>query len=70
LAGLSIDDYIDEHEDDSLAHAICAAIAGVPLDWESLQIATAADPILQELTSLIESGPLTSKRLIPTSIHK
>ncbi len=67
---LSIDDHIDDHEDNGLAHAICAAVTGIPLDWESLQIATASDPTLQELTSLIESGPPTSKRLMPTSIRE
>lgn len=45
LAGLSITEHIDEDKD-GLAAAMCATIAGTPLDWESLQIATAADPIL------------------------
>jgi hypothetical protein len=52
LAGLST---ADPTEDDNkgLAFAMCAAIAGIPLDWESLQIATAADTTLQELATMI-----------------
>jgi len=46
LAGLFITEPSDEDEDDGLAMVMCAAIAGTPLDWESLQIATASDPIL------------------------
>ena len=70
LAGLSITEPIDEDEDDGLAAAMCAAIAGTPLDWESLQIATAADPILTELDATIENGPPERRHHLPQSIRE
>ena len=69
LAGLSITEPIDE-DDDGLATAMCAAIAGTPLDWESLQIATAADPILTELDATIETGPPERRHHLPPSIRE
>ena len=69
LAGLSITEPIDE-DDDGLAAAMCAAIAGTPLDWESLQIATAADPILTELDATIETGPPERRHHLPPSIRE
>lgn len=46
---------------------MCAAIIGTPLDWESLQIATAADTALQELVTTIENGtPAAIQHLLPS----
>ncbi len=68
LAGLSTTDPTAD-DDEGLASAMCAAIAGIPLDWESLQVATAADTTLQELATTIENGPPNARpihtRLVP-----
>ena len=63
LAGISIA-HPTEDAAAGLATALCAAITGIPLDWETLQVATAADDSLQELSLLIEHGP---RHLMPPS---
>ena len=68
LAGLSTADPTED-DDEGLASAICAAIAGTPLDWESLQVATAADTTLQELATVIENGPPNARHHLPPSIR-
>ena len=66
LAGISIA-HPTEDPAAGLATALCAAITGIPLDWETLQVATAADDSLQELSLLIEHGPPEKRHLMPPS---
>ena len=69
LAGLSTTDPTAD-DDEGLASAMCAAIAGIPLlDWKSLQDATAADTTLQELATMIENGPPNARHHLPPSIR-
>ncbi len=60
LAGISIapPTGVDDSEDDDsgLAIALSAAITDIPLNWEAIQVATAADGPLQELTLIIEDA--------------
>ena len=60
---------LDEDEDHGLAIALCAAITITPINWEDLQIATAADPALQDLTYYIEEGTPTDKHSLPPAIR-
>ncbi len=54
LAGISIEPPTgvnhSEDDDSCLAIALSAAITDIPLNWETIQVATAADGPLQELT--------------------
>ena len=60
---------LDEDEDHGLAIALCAAITITPINWEDLQITTAADPALQDLTYYIEEGTPTDKHSLPPAIR-
>ncbi len=66
LAGISI---AHPTEDDAagLSTAFCTAITGIPINWETLHVATAADDFLQELSLLIEHGPPERRHLMPPS---
>ena len=66
LAGISIAPPTEE-DDAGLATALCAATSSTPLDWEAIQIATAADDSMQELSLLIEQGPPDRRHLMPLS---
>ena len=66
LAGISITPPTEE-DDAGLATALSAAISSIPLDWEAIQIATAADDQMQELSLLIEQGPPDRRHLMPSS---
>ena len=73
LAGISVaptngvDNSVDD--DTGLAIALSAAIADIPLNWEAIQVATAADGPLQELTLIIEDGPPARRNQMPQSIR-
>ena len=60
---------LNEDEDHGLAIALCAAITITPINWEDLQITTAADPALQDLTYYIEEGTPTDKHSLPPAIR-
>ena len=53
LAGISIVPPTEE-DDAGLVTALCTVTSNIPLDWEAIQIATAADDSMQELSLLIE----------------
>ena len=57
-------------EDHGLAIALCAAISIAPINWEDLQIATAADATLQDLIYYIEEGTPTDKNMLPPAIRE
>ena len=69
LAGISIATPTED-DDAGLASAMCAATSGIPLDWESLQVATAADDDLRQLTTVIENGPPGARHHMPPSIRE
>ena len=73
LAGISIapPTGVDDSEDDDsgLVIALSAAIADIPLNWETIQVATAADGPLQELSLIIEDGPPARRNQMPPSIR-
>ena len=64
LEGISIAPPTEE-DDSGLSTALCAAISNIPLNWEAIQIATAADDTLQELSLVIEEGPPDKRHLMP-----
>ncbi len=56
-------------EVDHLEHALCSAIASIPISWEQLQAATAADPSMQELIFCVEAGISDDKSALPPSVQ-
>ena len=56
----------DEH---GLATALCMAVSTIPINWEQLQVATANDPPLQELSFYIENGPPDTRHMLPPTIR-
>ena len=59
----------DSQDDTGLSTALCMAISSVPINWEQLQVATAADPSLQDLSHYIEEGPPSDRHMLPTDIR-
>ena len=57
------------NDDDGLATALCAAVLDAPITWEDLQIATAADTNLQNLSDVIEDGPPDARHHLPAGIR-
>ena len=55
---------------DGLATALCAAVHHIPITWETLQIATAADPALRLLSEVIEDGPPEARHHMPATIRE
>ena len=49
--------------------SLCAAILDTPITWEDLQIATAADTNLQDLSDVIEDGPPDARHHLPAGIR-
>ena len=45
------------------------AISTIPINWEQVQVATAADPSLQDLTYYVEEGPPDNRHMLPVAIR-
>ena len=57
------------NDDDGLATALCAAVLDAPITWEDLQITTAADTNLRNLSDVIEDGPPDARHHLPAGIR-
>ena len=55
---------------DGLATALCAAVHHIPITWETLQIATAANAALRLLSEVIRDGPPKARHHMPATIRE